>query len=990
MLQERLPSDPLPPSAGKAESVDDERGYDAFISYSREDQAFAQLLKRRLEAYRAPKGLDLPKRNLRVFLDTSDIRGADYDQTIERELGRSRSLIVLCSPAARASDYVADEIRRFIAARRAEGKEPQILPLLLDGIPNNEARSPDDEARTAFPDALYEAATMPLAQSFLGFDPKRNKLDRGAYRDAWFATLAELFDVERHGLEERDAKRAGRTRRITAAATLAILAVVSGLAVIAWVQRGQAIAQRDHALRQESRALATLARGEIEAGNAVNGMLLALRGMPIAAADEPRPLVSETRQALVDALLAKRELLVLPRSQAVTGYQGVNVVGFSRDGARILAGYDDGVVRVWDAIGGDRLLLRLAAPTIPLAFSSDGTRLVSGAEDGMCVVDVMSGDELLHFRGSGAVASAAFSSDGARIVSGSGPFTERSDEPNQVQLWDAISGDEILTLRGVSRLPITAVAISPGGTRIVASAEEGRAYGWDTATPAEDTFFGYETLHFPHDGDQAFIVAFSPDGTRIATGSGLRGVGAVALNEVRVWDAVSGARILVLRGHEDGVTDVGFSADGARIVSGSSDGTVRVWDAVSGAEQLVLRGHRGVVTTVAFASNGARIVSGDGNGTVRVWDAAVGDPEPQVLHGHQQFVSSVEFSPDGARIVSGSWDGTVRVWSVATRSQLLALGDSNMTLSVNAARFSPGGDRVVAGMGWFLERPMTDHLVRLWDADSGAEVLALSHGQGEVSSVGYSPDGGRLVISSASPLLEEELGDYVIRVWDVERGEAILALHGHEGDVLAAEYSPDGTRIASASEDGTVRLWDTSSGDEVLVLRANDGWTPYAVGFSPDGSRIAAASGDDAVRVWDADGGLELLRLSCQSFVYSPDGKRIVCSYFDEIRISDATSGENLTTLRHEGSLTTVGLSPDGARIVSGHEDGTVRIWPVGADDTALVAYACAQLPRDLSPDDIERFNLDPKADWPCAEDVRRLWPREVAEVEPAAGLEAE
>ena len=77
--------------------------HDVFVSYSRQESDFAKLLERKLEAYKPPKGLGLPARRLLVFLDTSDIRGEDYDQTIARELARTRNLIVLCSPAARAS-----------------------------------------------------------------------------------------------------------------------------------------------------------------------------------------------------------------------------------------------------------------------------------------------------------------------------------------------------------------------------------------------------------------------------------------------------------------------------------------------------------------------------------------------------------------------------------------------------------------------------------------------------------------------------------------------------------------------------------------------------------------------------------------------------------------------------------------------------------------------------------------------------------------------
>jgi WD40 repeat protein len=127
-----------------------------------------------------------------------------------------------------------------------------------------------------------------------------------------------------------------------------------------------------------------------------------------------------------------------------------------------------------------------------------------------------------------------------------------------------------------------------------------------------------------------------------------------------------------LEGHSFGVTSVGFSPDGKRIVSGSNDATVKVWDAQTGQETLTLTGHSDWVRSVSFSPDGKRIVSGSSDTTLKVWDAQTGRVM-LTLKPYSESVYSVSFSPDGKRIVSGGGGGgrnqqpgEIKVWDISS------------------------------------------------------------------------------------------------------------------------------------------------------------------------------------------------------------------------------------------------------------------------------------------------------------------------------------
>jgi WD40 repeat protein len=203
--------------------------------------------------------------------------------------------------------------------------------------------------------------------------------------------------------------------------------------------------------------------------------------------------------------------------------------------------------------------------------------------------------------------------------------------------------------------------------------------------------------------------------------------------------------------------------------------------------------------------------------------------------------------------------------------------------------------------------------------------LAVLSGHGDyVNSAAYSPDGSRIVTASS---------DNTVRLWDARTGMQLAVLSGHVDRVYSAAYSPDGTRIVTASIDKTARVWDAHTGAQLAVLSGHSDRV-YSAAYSPDGTRIVTASMDKTARVWDAHTGAQLAVLSghgdrVNSAAYSPDGARIVTASQDKTaRVWDARTQAQLATLSgHGDNVYSAAYSPDGSRIVTASFDKTARIW---------------------------------------------------------------
>lgn len=217
-------------------------------------------------------------------------------------------------------------------------------------------------------------------------------------------------------------------------------------------------------------------------------------------------------------------------------------------------------------------------------------------------------------------------------------------------------------------------------------------------------------------------------------------------------------------------------------------------------------------------------------------------------------------------------------------------------------------------------------------------VATLKGHKGTVNSAVFSPDGTRLLTASA---------DETARIWDARTCSTVAILKGHDGTVFSAAFNRDGTRVVTASGDMTARIWDARTGEIIVILEGHTGIV-HSAAFSPDGTRVATASVDSIARIWDANNGAPIVTIGTfgsaqdkartNSIAFSPDGRRLVTASDDETaQVWDTITGALIMTLKgHENYVISAAFSPDGTRLVTASRDWTGRLWD--AHNGALLA----------------------------------------------------
>lgn len=871
---------------GKSEMLND-----AFISYSRKDKAFAVALEKALESYKPPRELQVPQRHLMVFRDESDFTGVEYHESLAKHLGSSTKLIVLCTPNARQSGFVNDEIHQFATIRGAEN----IIPILVSGIPNNEAKK-DQEEDKAFPEALTEIMEMPLASSYLGFDLQRDRINKGSFAGSWYKLLADIYEISRSEVEQRDKRREARRRLITVSVTSAVIVILSVALVFALISRRQAVERGEIALARQLAAQSELMR--IESPNLLDrSTLLAIEA------------ARRTSGLEIDRSLRESVGLLPGLLFEFTNDEPIQAVSLSPLGDWAAAGGDDGVVRLWDNHSGKEIArIEHGAPVRSVVTRLDGAYLASASKNGVIVREMKSGQQVRLN-----VPDASVLAFGTELLAIGGA------KDGRIGLWDVERRREVrrLLLNGSA----DAMAFSPDQRLLGAGGSENTVQVWDVTT-GRKLMTGHHQpasasmpLRLGSRDGGVFAIAFHSSGKYVASGG--------QDHAVSLWDIASGRELF--RGyHSDSVYGVAISPDGRWLASGGMDETARVWSLEDGSERYRLQ-HKYVVQKV-FWSSDDYLTTVSGDGTARLWSMSTGRELSRMYH--YDYIYDAAISGDNRYMITGDLHGTVRIWELSRGGAVLRLAHP----STRNASYSPDGTHLIT--------TGETNFAQLWKIPDGTPSYRFHHDP-FVDRSAFSPDGKILATAG---------WDGAARLWDVATGKQIASLV-HQGRIAGVRFSRDGRTVVTAGfEDGTAGVWEAQTGRELFRLkhqgvvedlsRAFPKGGVRSISFDASGHTLATGGQDGTVRLWDLKEGRELRRFEQRGFMldalFTPDGRYLITDSQWDIYVRSLPAGERLASVDKQAAndefMSVLGMSPEGRfLLVSSFEENCVQIRTIPA-----------------------------------------------------------
>lgn len=514
---------------------------------------------------------------------------------------------------------------------------------------------------------------------------------------------------------------------------------------------------------------------------------------------------------------------------------------------------------------------------------------------------------------------------------------------------------------------INSAKFSPDGRRVVIASDDNIVKIWDVKT-------GNVVRSLEGHTDPVIDANYSTNGNYIVTNGG---------NDMtaRIYNATTGDLIDSLEHHTAYITTAIFSPNGQTVLTSSFDKTAKIWDIKTRRLINSLVGHTNRVNFATFSPNGAMIITTSDDKTAKIWNAKSGKLLYSLI-GHTKPVISANFSFDNNKVITVSEDHTAKIWDLATGKLLKNLSkntlhnapvkDSKEDAHFFNSQYYKG---IFASDGQTVVTITNDDFANIWDSEGkwlfSVDGYNNEKGNPVISSINFSPDGKKLIISSGASItkivnlqtrkIELTFEDYGVfassfsndgkliltasfdkkaKIWDASNGKLIQKLEGHTRFADFAKYAPDGKRIITVFEDKSFRIWNTYTGQivcsSVSNVSDNDTIEYKAVEFSNDGKRVKITA-KNWLDIFDADNG-KLLRSfdtkKTKLLNLSPDMSKYLTTSPDfTVLIRDLITKNILKTLKGKArkNYYFASFSSDGKSVLATSEDNSVDSWDVAS-----------------------------------------------------------
>ena len=973
--------------------------YHAFISYRHADnkiqgRQWATWLHQAIETYEVPdelvgkknsSGEIIPSSIYPIFRDEEELPAhADLGHSIVSALDSTRLLIVLCSPNAVASTYVADEIDYF----KRQGGSDRIIAAMIDGEPNTSWDKGKQSAgfsieTECFPTPLQfeydikgvrtEKHAEPIAADFRinnNGQPEQGWTSPEAYRQHLINTsilshediqkkinqyekqqhlmllkiiagilglpLGELTQRDKEYQLEQERLKAKKLRRwLSAVAVLSIISISAG--TFAFFKQQEAVKseqiarkERDKAVNTQSNLLMSMAKIGNDSGQHDTALLLGLNAMPgIYGGERPLlPISYELRKALIQ----NQKLAEFSHQHKI------NATKLSQDGKLLATASWDKTAVLWSAISGQKLhTLNHDKSVQHVSFSQDGKFLLTASLNGTAILwSTDKGKKLHTFIQKSIKSEPRFSPNGKTLLTTSG---------NTSTLWSTESGKRLFSFQHnntsmrtrfisdgrkiIDKNIITHTSFSPDGQTLLTASNDKTAILWSTKNGER-----LNTLKHPY---AVTLTAFSPNGQNYVTTSRSK--------TANLWTKKSGMLQQIKLHHDKAIEYVTFSPDGKSLLTTSSDNIAVLWSTING-EKLYSFKHSDVINHASFSPDGKSIVTASWDNTVSHWSADNG--KKLQTFKLKNAVNYAAFDHTGNKLLTSSDDNVATLWSMSNGEKLQTLKNTDIP---EDSIFSPDGKFLLTKI---------NNISELWSVDSGEKLYTFKH-KDDVSHASFSSDGKLLVTISYktatfwlldsgeklkslqhnaplqytvfSPdnktLLTNSNNNSIL--WSVSDAKKIKTLR-HKRTVEYGSFSPDGKTMLTSTADNRATIWNVASGKKLQSLLFENELSSRA-SYSNDGTTLAIIPRtirNHSVKLWSIDKQQKILDLPHKDTIehasFSPDGKLLITAS-NETVLWSVISGKKLMTLPHKMPATYASFSPNGKTILTSSIDNTAVLW---------------------------------------------------------------